>query len=306
MLDINVRTEDGTRHLGVSAEELTALVRRIGGWDDLFLVIQRIPDLPDVFAQVWHKEGEEEWTVEYRDGAADRHFQALADSPDEAAAALTGWARGDDGWQDGLDWSLLDLGPAPVVPPLDLRDEDREVLEKRVREVLTAGYADRAQLAETAEDYLVTADRRPLTRLQAEAFADRLWLERVAEQEAWHGETDPERITRAFTALEAAGITAREHFTCCRTCGDAEIGEETAPGSRGFVYFHTQSTESAAAGRGLALLYGAFGDAEGATAAVGREVVAALDAVGLRTEWDGDPRAVISVTPLEWRRRLVG
>ncbi|MGW8992952.1 DUF6891 domain-containing protein [Streptomyces zhihengii] len=305
MLDINVRTEDGKQHVRVSAEELAALVRRIGGWDDHFLVVQRIPDLPDVFAQVWHKDGEE-WTVEYRDGAADRHFQALTDSPEEVIAALTGWSRGEDGWRGELDWSLLDMGPAAEVPPLDLTDEERGLLESHVREVLAAGYASRAQLAETAEECLVTQDRRPLTRGQAEALADRLWMERVAEQAAWRGETDPERLTRAFSALDAAGITAREHFTCCRTCGDAEIGEETAPGTRGFVYFHTQSTESAAAGHGLTLLYGAFDDTEGAAAAVGREVVAALDAVGLRTDWDGDPRRVISVTPLEWRRRLVG
>ncbi|TXS48269.1 DUF6891 domain-containing protein [Streptomyces sp. t39] len=305
MLDIKVRTEDGKQHVRMSAEELAALVRRIGGRGDHFLVIQRIPDLPDVFAQVWHKDGEQ-WTVEYRDGAADRHFQAMADSPEEVIAALTGWSRGEEGPEGDLDWSLLDMGPAAEVPPLDLADDERELLESHVRAVLVAGYADRARLAETAEEYLVTADRRPLTREQAGALADRLWLERVAEQADWRGETDPERLTRAFTALEAAGITAREHFTCCRTCGDAEIGEETAPGTRGFVYFHSQCTESAAAGHGLTLLYGAFDDAEGATAAVGHEVVAALGAVGLRTDWDGDPRRVITVTPLEWRRRLVG
>ncbi|WP_346130702.1 hypothetical protein [Lentzea roselyniae] len=32
----------------MSIEELAALVRRIGGEGDRFLVVQRIPDLPDV------------------------------------------------------------------------------------------------------------------------------------------------------------------------------------------------------------------------------------------------------------------
>ncbi|MFB7595213.1 hypothetical protein [Streptomyces sp. NPDC056160] len=32
-------------------------MRRIGGEDDRFLVVQRIPDLPDVFVQVWHEVG---------------------------------------------------------------------------------------------------------------------------------------------------------------------------------------------------------------------------------------------------------
>ncbi|GAA3642822.1 hypothetical protein GCM10022267_31820 [Lentzea roselyniae] len=40
------------------------------------------------------------------------------------------------------------------------------------------------------------------------------------------GETDPERLTRAFAALREAGITARENFTCCRSCGESEIGGE--------------------------------------------------------------------------------
>jgi hypothetical protein len=137
-------------------------------------------------------------------------------------------------------------------------------------------------------------------------LADRLWLERVAEQASWRGETDPERLTRAFTALAAAGITAREHFTCCRSCGQAEIGSEGGPDARGFVYFHTQCTDSAAAGHGLTLLYGGFDGSPDTTAAIGREVVAALGAVGLPTEWDEDPGRAITVTPLDWRRRLVG
>lgn len=55
MLEIVVKTESGERHVRVSAEELAGLVRRIGGDGDRFLVIHRIPDVPDVFAQVWHE-----------------------------------------------------------------------------------------------------------------------------------------------------------------------------------------------------------------------------------------------------------
>ncbi|GAA3057235.1 hypothetical protein GCM10017562_22600 [Streptomyces roseofulvus] len=116
--------------------------------------------------------------------------------------------------------------------------------------------------------YLVSGDDRPVGREQAEALVDRLWLERVAESAGWEGVTDPERLTAAFAGLERAGIVAREHFTCCRTCGTAEIGaEEGADEARGFVYFHRQCTETAA---------------------------------------DGDPQAAILVTGLNWRRRLVG
>jgi hypothetical protein len=198
------------------------------------------------------------------------------------------------------------MGPVGEVPPLDLDAAAQAALEKRLREVLAAGYATRAELAEIAEEYLADGDIRPVSSDQAAALADRMWRERVEEQAAWQGETDPERLTRAFDALRSAGITAREHFTCCRNCGQAEIGGEAGPGARGFVYFHTQCTDGAAAGHGLSLLYGGFDGSPDTTAAIGHEVVAALETVGLRAEWDGDPSRAIEVTPLDWRRRLVG
>ncbi|MDH6133257.1 hypothetical protein P3T37_002652 [Kitasatospora sp. MAA4] len=307
MLEIVVKTENWERHVRVSAEDLAGLVRRIGTDGDRYLVVHRIPDLPDVFAQVWHKAGGA-YTLEHRDGAADRHFQVIVDGAEAEAviAAMTGWARQENGWGAGLEWSLLDMGPTREVPPLDLDEGEREELEGRVREVLVGGYASRAELAELAEDYLVTADRRPVSREQAEALVDRIWLERVAEQAEWQGETDPERLTRAFGALREAGITARENFTCCRSCGQSEIGGEGGPDARGFVYFHTQCTDSAAAGHGLMLLYGGFDDSSETTAAIGREVMAALEAAGLTVEWDRDPGRAITITPLDWRRRLIG
>jgi hypothetical protein len=305
MLDIVVMTENRERHVGVSAAELAALVRRIGGDGDRFLVIQRKPDLPDVFAQVWHEDGGD-YTLEHRDSAADRHFQVMVDGSAEVAAALTGWAVQEPGWDTGLAWSRLDMGPVPEVSPLDLDKEQREELLQRVGVMLAGGYATRAELAELAEEYLVTEDSRPVSREQAQALADRLWVERVSEQAGWQGETDPERITRAFTALQEAGITARENFACCRSCGQAEIGDAGGPDARGFVYFHSQSTDSAATGQALMLLYGGFDGSSQTTKDVGREVVAALEAAGLSAEWDGDPSRAISVTPLDWRRRLVG
>ncbi|WP_457030976.1 DUF6891 domain-containing protein [Kitasatospora sp. P5_F3] len=305
MLEIVVRTENWERHVRVSAEDLAGLVRRIGGDGDRFLVVQRVPDLPDVFAQVWHKAGGD-YTLEYRDGTADRHFEVMVDSPEAVIAVMTGWARQESGWDAGLAWSLVDMGPTREVPPPALDEGEREELEKRVREVLLGGYTTRAELAELAEEYLVTADRRPVSREQAEVLADRMWLERVAEQADWQGETEPERLTRAFTALAEAGITARENFTCCRSCGESEIGGEGGPDARGFVYFHTQCTDSAAAGHGVMLLFGGFDGSSETTAAIGHEVAAALEVVGLPVEWDRDPGRAITVAPLDWRRRLVG
>lgn len=299
-------TEKGERHVRVSAEALDGLVRRIGGAGDRFLVIERVPDLPGFFVQVWHEAGGD-YALECREGTADQHYEATVAGPEAVIAAIAGWARQDAGWATGLAWSLLDMGPASDdVPPLDLDEDAHTKLEKGIREVLAGGYASRAELAEFAEEYLVTDGSRPVSREQAQAVVDQLWLERVAEQETWQGETDPERLTRAFTALQSAGITARENFACCRSCGQSEIRDEGEPGARGFVFFHSQCTDLAVAGHGLTLLYGGFDCSSETATAIGHEVVAALEAVGLPTEWDDDPGRAITVTPLDWRRRLVG
>ncbi|MQS14954.1 hypothetical protein F7Q99_22490 [Streptomyces kaniharaensis] len=306
MLAITVQENDGTRQVRVSEHALELLVRRLGAPGDNFVVVERIPDLPDVFIQVWHDEGGD-YRLEHRDGAADRHFAVPLDGPDAVIAAMTGWARRAPGWGDGLDWQLLDTGPAPEpVPPLDVPPDDRRVLEERLRLTLACGYTTRAGLAEQAQDYLVSGDRRPVSREQAEQLADRLWLERVGEQTGWVGETDPERLARAFAALEESGITAREHFTCCHSCGESEIGGAGAPDARGFVYFHYQCTESAAEGHGLSLYYGGFDGSPLTTTAVGHEVVAALKDAGLPAVWNGEPSEAIEIHPLLWRRRLVG
>lgn len=302
-LAIKVETEYGETFTGVSEQRVRELVHRIGEPGDRWLVVQRTPDLPDVFAQVWHESGGE-YRLEHRE-SRDGFFGTELPEPYAVAEALVGWARGEGGWDAGISWAPVDLDTEREEVP-DLPGEVRAQVEERVRELLRCGYDGRAALTEAAEEYLVDGERRPVSTAQARALVDRLWLERVAEQKTWQGTTDPERLTRAFEALDSAGVTARENFTCCRTCGTAEIGAERAQGDRGFVYFHSQCTEGAAAGHGLTLLYGGFDGSAETTTAVGHEVVAALTAAGLSAQWDGTPDRAITVTPLHWNRRLVG
>ncbi|MFJ8045787.1 DUF6891 domain-containing protein [Kitasatospora sp. NPDC096147] len=305
MLEITVRTADGERLVRPTPEELAALVARIGADGDRFLILQRAPDLPDVFAQTWHRSGDV-YAVEHRDGSVERHFGTLFDDPGAVAAALTGWAREEPGWDAGKEWSRLVFPPAPEVPPLDLSTVDLTDLEDRLRLELAFGYTDLARLAELAEDYLVTAEGRPVSPAQAEVLARRLWLERITEQAAWQGETDPERLTRAFEALERDGLSTREHCPCvadrCRT----ETDPGATPGARGFVHFHYQNTAQAVAGAGLTLRHGAFDGSAETSTAVGHRLVAALHAAGLHTVWDGSPDQPVTVTPLDWHRRLIG
>ncbi|RMI39535.1 DUF6891 domain-containing protein [Streptomyces triticirhizae] len=305
MLEITVRTERGERYVRPVGGTLAWLLRGLGNDGNRFLVVRRVPDLPDEFAQVW-REGAGDFELEHRNGGPETHVRTRLGSAESLAVALTGWARRDADWAAELEWERVELPPVPEVPPLDLPAEDVAALERRLRETLRYGYVDRDELAQIAQDHLIKDGERPVSRPQARALADRLWLERVAEQAEWEGETDPDRIERAFWKLAFGGITARQHFTCCRNCGNAEIAGVSPPDARGFVYFHQQSTESAVAGGSLPLYFGGFDGSEETAAAVGREVVAALTEVGLTVEWNGSPSAAIAVTGLDWRRRLVG
>ncbi|MGW6838028.1 DUF6891 domain-containing protein [Streptomyces sp. NPDC054949] len=307
MLPIRIRTERGDTHDRPSSRTLTELLGRIGAPGDRFLIVERRTSDPEVFIQVWHEaddSGARSYQLEYREGSADRHFQAYLSAPQEVGRVMTGWARQEKGWELGPAWARLDL-PVEAEPPA-LEDSVREQLEERIRLVLRCGYDGISELIEHAEDYLVKDGVRPVSGPQARVLVYRLWRERVAEQAAWVGETDPDRLTRAFAALDSGGVTARENFTCCRNCGQGEIWEEREGDARGFVFFHTQCTESVAVGHDLHLYYGAFDAGDEETVSVGREVVAALDAAGLRWAWDGSAGDAIRVTGTDWRKRLTG
>ena len=169
---------------------------------------------------------------------------------------------------------------------------------------IRTGLYTRGEVAQRVRD--LVHDDAVLDRAAAEAVVAPLWEEWLAEQRTWPETTDNDRLGRAFGRLERSGVVAVGNFSCCSRCGFSEIGGLRRPDSRGFVFFHQQDTERAAAGHGLYLRYGAFTreDAERReTAAIGREVVAALQAEGLSPEWDGSPSTVITV-PMRWQLRL--
>ncbi|MFG1839527.1 DUF6891 domain-containing protein [Micromonospora sp. NPDC049175] len=127
----------------------------------------------------------------------------------------------------------------------------------------------------------------------------------LAAQTHWPEVTDNDRLTAAFRTLSAAGLVARESFSCCQNCGTAEIGDEVPQGQtvRGYAFYHQQDAENAVDGSGLHVAYGLFG--QPTTADIGTEVAAALRAEGLTVHWDGSTGTRIGV-PLTWQRRRVG
>ena len=186
----------------------------------------------------------------------------------------------------------------------DATAELREALDRGLRE----GFSDPDDVLESAVEYL--SDDHDADELRA--IAERLLVELVAahrrEQASWPAVTDCDRLDAAFAELDAAGVTARQNFSCCGNCGCHEIGDEMAEATgsgvtvRGYTFYHMQDTENAADGGGLYLNYGAAEPGDAAGLAVGAEVAATLARHGLSTEWDGSLRTRIHVS-LDWKRR---
>jgi hypothetical protein len=122
----------------------------------------------------------------------------------------------------------------------------------------------------------------------------------LAAQAGWPERTGSDRLTDAFRALDAAGVVAREDFSCCQNCGTGEIGAEVLDTARGYVFYHRQDADRAAEGGGVWLAFGLF-DAP-PTVEIGAEVAAALRAEGLTVNWDGSAGQRIHV-PMSWGRR---
>ena len=89
-----------------------------------------------------------------------------------------------------------------------------------------------------------------------------------SEQTKWPVLTDFDRLELAFDMLDDKDIVARQNFTCCGTCGAAEINNT----------------------------------ADAVFLQIGQEIFDTLKAVGLNAHWDGKLEHRIGIT-LEWQRR---
>ena len=215
--------------------------------------------------------------------------------------------------------------PDPTVPVPD----SRRALTERVAELIGPGFLTRDRavdiVVEMVED---DPDGYPgLSAVDARAVLGEVWDRLAGAQSGWR-EGDYEPLRQAFGELESDGVVARMNFTCCQTCGHAEIGDERSDGSWGYTFFHEQDAEQLQpGGSDLFLAFGAFGPVptldpalverahDGDDAArqeaitqseltVARRVVSALERHGLRVDWDGTNAKRIRVESLDWRKRL--
>ncbi|MGR6923491.1 DUF6891 domain-containing protein [[Actinomadura] parvosata] len=187
-----------------------------------------------------------------------------------------------------LDESVRDQITEEIHTAVAAGRHDFERVVRGVLETWAGEVDDKALLDEAVRD------------VTAEEFAAHL-----AAQARWPATTDNDRLSLAMGELAQAGILAREHYTCCMTCGITDIGGEIAglSGVRGYVFYHEQDAERAVAGGGLHLAFGP-GNLESAPdpGQIGAEIAEALRRRGLRAEWDGDAGQRIHV-PMTWQRR---
>lgn len=203
--------------------------------------------------------------------------------------------------------------------------DDEEVLEY-VTSTIWAGFIELDDAVTQVADYFGTDENRiaPLVRIA--------WDRRAAELASGEGTGSYAALASAFDILETGGIIARMNFTCCQTCGHAEIADERgADAAHGYTFFHQQDSERLAAGE-VMLAFGAFRPAPGidpdllarakaeddspqrqaarkkvwdiSDPLVGEEIAAGLRAACLEVDWDGTRVTRIRVDLPDWRKPL--
>jgi hypothetical protein len=186
---------------------------------------------------------------------------------------------------------------------------DFDDLHDFIRLQVVAGYSSVDQIVEDAVELFreTTIDHTEIGSAARGVLAAAL-AAHASEQESWVQPTDCDRLDAAFAELEASGIVARQHFSCCGVCGATEINHEmdeamrAGHAARGFTFFHVQDTEHAVAGDGLYLSYGSPDRDQATAIAIGHEVVATLGRHGLAPAWNGRLAHRIQL-PLTWQRR---
>lgn len=182
-----------------------------------------------------------------------------------------------------------------------------DYVRARTRELVRGGYDSREDIVESVSQL---AEDEQLAHLDVKAMVDSEISDLKHEQATWPVITDYDRLDTAMAALEDSGIVARQNFTCCQTCGHAEIYDEikslekSGRKVRGYTFFHHQATEAAVEGGGINFAYGSANDSEDA-ASIANEVAKAMRNAGLKVDWNGKTTMCVMVE-LDWKRRWTG
>jgi hypothetical protein len=187
-------------------------------------------------------------------------------------------------------------------------DEALEDLRSFIAYRIREGFESAHEIVENARNYALETHGRDDLQPAAKRIALELLAAHRAEQAGWEPPTDCDRLDEAFASLNRQGIVARQDFSCCTSCGHADIWDEIEKVEEqqpveGYAFYHWQCTERAIESGQLLLAYGCLEDDPAALARVANKVVAELRRVGLDAKWQGSGGHPIVVDGLVWRRR---
>ena len=203
------------------------------------------------------------------------------------------------------------LQPVPAGVPADFDMDPVVEMRSSIERNVAAGFMARDQIIDMAMEVMEAEAGGADLRLLAERITDEALAAHMVAQATWPARTDCDRLDAAFAELEAEGVIARHDFTCCSSCGAAEIWDEIDAArnaglpARGYAFYHQQDTERAVEGGGLYLNYGSCEEGPEEAVAVGRQIVKRLEDHGVQAHWDGRIETRIAV-PLDWKRRREG
>jgi hypothetical protein len=185
-------------------------------------------------------------------------------------------------------------------------DTDLEELYHYLDTQLRGGYLDPKEILTSAYDYF--DENSEWVKQKAPEIVDELVNNLYVEQAQWPEVTDCDRLDEAFSYLEKKGILCQQNFSCCGNCGAGEIWDEIQSAKengrqiRGYVFFHSQDTESGVEGDGLYINYGSTENGDIAMLAIANEILDGLHEYGLQTEWDRSLTKRIKIF-VDWKRR---
>src|SRR5262249_52968847 len=126
-----------------------------------------------------------------------------------------------------------------------LSREDFDDLHEFIRTHIAAGYGtDDEIVADAVELFVENGASESAVLTAARAIAAQPAAAPAHAEASGESPPDGARLDAAFAELDAAGVLARQHFSCCGTCGVTEIGLEIAAANeegrpaRGFTFFH--------------------------------------------------------------------
>jgi hypothetical protein len=100
---LRAKTAGGRSYDAPSGALLLRLLGELGPGNQ-FLVVDRLDAANDEHYMQVYRETDGTFVIEYRAGAADHHFEAVATGLREVHAVLTGWAADTPGWRQACDW----------------------------------------------------------------------------------------------------------------------------------------------------------------------------------------------------------